>query len=267
MMAIDVPRPPFTSLIPRARRLYAAALAALRHDAETKAWEVVAEARRALASHVGSVATRVHEGRPGPAIVEIARACRADLVAMGSGRLRAWSFLAERASVHVVRHAHCSVLIAKDLSAEPQRFLLALDGSADAWRAMRWLADLRLSPEAWIHIVAVVSCRKGSETEERVDGRDHNGVSRAGGREAEGAAARNLLNEASHRLAASGARVTAIIRRGRAVGEILAAARAFAPHLLVVGAREEQASPNTVLRGFAERVVVRAHCSVLVVRS
>jgi nucleotide-binding universal stress UspA family protein len=57
---------------------------------------------------------------------------------------------------HVVRHAHCSVLLAKDLPPEPQRFLLALDGSADAGRAIRWLADLRLSPEAWIHVVAVV---------------------------------------------------------------------------------------------------------------
>ena len=160
MMAINVPRPPFTSVIPLARQLYTAALAGLRQDA--KAWEVVTEARRALGSQVGSVATRVQEGQPGPVIVGIARACRADLVVMGSGRSRAWTrFVPGRVSVHVVRHAHCSVLVAKSLPAEPQRFLLALDGSADAGTAIRFLADLRLSAEAWIHVVAVVGGRRG----------------------------------------------------------------------------------------------------------
>jgi nucleotide-binding universal stress UspA family protein len=244
MMAINVPRPPFTSVIPLARQLYTAALAGLRQDA--KAWEVVTEARRALGSQVGSVATRVQEGQPGPVIVGIARACRADLVVMGSGRSRAWTrFVPGRVSVHVVRHAHCSVLVAKSLPAEPQRFLLALDGSADAGTAIRFLADLRLSAEAWIHVVAVVGGRRGGG----VCGR------------------RRLKTEASHHLAASGTRLTATIRRGQTAGEILAAARAFAPHLLVVGAREERAPPDTVLSSLAGRVIGRAPCSVLVARS
>jgi nucleotide-binding universal stress UspA family protein len=126
MMAINVPRPPFTSVIPLARQLYSAALAGLRQDA--KAWEVVTEARRALGSQVGSVATRVQEGQPGPVIVGIARACRADLVVMGSGRSRAWTrFVPGRVSVHVVRHAHCSVLVAKRV------FRPSLNGSC--WRS------------------------------------------------------------------------------------------------------------------------------------
>jgi nucleotide-binding universal stress UspA family protein len=233
MMVIDVPGPPFTSLLPSARRRYAAALAALRQEARAQAWEVVAEARRLLAPHVGSVATRVQEGRPGPVAVEVARACRADLVAIGSGRPRARPhMLAERVAVHVARHAHCSVLVARGVPDEPQRLLLALDGSADAERALRWLADLRLSGEAWIHVVAV-------------DG----------------------VGEACSWLAASGARVTATVRRGQAAGEILAAARVCAPHLLVVGARGERAAPDTGLSDLARRLVARAPCSVLVVRA
>ena len=267
MTAIEVPRPPFTSVIPLARRLYSAALAGLRQDAKAKGWEVVAEAGRALGSHVGSVATRVQEGRPGPVIVEFARACGADLVAVGSGRSRAWTrFLAGRVSVHVVRHAHCSVLMAKSLPAEPQRFLLALDGSADMRTAIRGLADLRLSPEAWIHVVVVVG-RKGSWVHRSLDWWSHNRGARVGRLAAECAAAERLVTEASHRLAASGARVTATIRRGQTAGEILAAARAFAPHLLVVGAREERATRDTALSSLAERVIIRAPYSVLVVRS
>jgi nucleotide-binding universal stress UspA family protein len=266
MMAINVPRPPFTSVIPLARQLYSAALAGLRQDA--KAWEVVTEARRALGSQVGSVATRVQEGQPGPVIVGIARACRADLVVMGSGRSRAWTrFVPGRVSVHVVRHAHCSVLVAKSLPAEPQRFLLALDGSADAGTAIRWLEDLRLSAEAWIHVVAVVGGRRGSWVYRGLGPRGHNKGARVGRLAAECAAAEGLVTEASHRLAASGARLTASIRRGQTAGEILAAARAFAPHLLVVGAREERATPDTVLSSLAGRVIGRAPCSVLVVRS
>jgi nucleotide-binding universal stress UspA family protein len=236
-------------------------------DAEAKAWEVVAEARRALGSHVGSVATRVQEGRPGLVIVGIARACHADLVAIGSGRSSAGTrFLAERVSVHVVRHAHCSVLMAKSLPAEPQRFLLVLDDSADEGTAIRWLADLRLSPEALIHVVAVVGGRRDSWVRRSLDRRGHIKGTRVG-RLTECAAAESSVTEASHRLAASGARVTAAIRRGQTAGEILAAARAFAPHLLVVGAREERAAPDTVLSSLAERVIARAPCSVLVVRS
>jgi nucleotide-binding universal stress UspA family protein len=193
---------------------------------------VVAEARRLLAPHVGSVATRVQEGRPGPVAVEVARACGADLVAIGSGRRRAWTRLfTERVAVHVVRHAHCSVLVARGLPDEPPRFLLALDGSADAERALQWLADLRLSPEARIHVMA---------------------AERAG--------------EACHRLAASGARITATIRRGHGAGEILAAARVSAPHLLVVGARDGRA-PAAGLGDVARGLVARAPCSVLVVRA
>jgi nucleotide-binding universal stress UspA family protein len=156
--------------------------------------------------------------------------------------------------------------MAKNLPAKPQRFLLALDGSADEGTAIRWLADLRLSPEACIHVVAVVGGRKGSWVHRSLDRRGHNRGARAG-RLAECAAAESSVTEASDRLAASGARVTATIRRGQTAREILAAARAFAPHLLVVGAREERAAPDTVLSSLAERVIARVPCSVLVVRS
>ncbi|MGH2399924.1 MAG: universal stress protein, partial [bacterium] len=157
LTVLDIPHPPFTSLTPAARRAYGAAIGTLRQDARDKALEVIAEVRRALEPHVESVAARIHEGSPGPLIVETAMACRGDLVVVGCRGLGAIkSFFLGSTSTHVVRSGHCSVLLAKRPPSGGRRFLLALDGSAHARAALQWLADLDLSPEDWIQVVTVV---------------------------------------------------------------------------------------------------------------
>jgi nucleotide-binding universal stress UspA family protein len=240
MTVIDLHLAPFTSVLPAARRLYAGAVTALRQDAKAKAWGVLDKTRHAVAPHVDSVGSRVQEGRPGPAIVDAATACGADLVVVGCPKLRPWRRLtAGRVAIHVARSARCSVLVAKRLPAAPGRFLLALDGSADSEAAVRWLADLRLSSEAWVHIVA------GEKQDE-------------------------IVTEASKRLAASGARVTATIRSREAGSEILAVARVVQPDVIVVGSRSEGATRRPIVArdidSVARRIVVGAGCSVVVVR-
>ena len=228
-----------TSVLPAARRLYASAVTALRQDAMTKARAVLEKARGALGPHVDSLVTRVHEGLPGPAIVDAARACRADLVVVGCRKRRGWRRLvAGRVAIHVARRAHCCVLVAKGLSGGPQRFLLALDGSADSQAAVRWLADLRLSSEAWIHVVAI---------DEDVE----------------------IVAEAGRRLVASGARVAVTVRPRDAGREILAVARVLEPHLIVMGVKPKDSTPgtNVSMGRVAREVVVRARCSVLLARS
>lgn len=266
MMTVEVPHPRFTSLLPAARRLYNAALTTLRHDAEARAKEVVTQGRRALELHVGSVITRVHEGSPAAVIVEMAKACRADLVAVGSrglGALR--GFPLESVSRHVVRNASCSVLLAKCPPDGDRRVLLALDGSAHAGAALRWLTDLDLSQEAWIHVVAVAEPPRISSTTERV-GRQGTEEAVLGGRLGAGGRAEQVVIEAQRRLAARGVRVTATVRRGRAAAEILAVVREFGPQLLVLGAKGQHSPQESVLGGVASRLIGHAPCSALVVR-
>ena len=163
LSVVDVRHPPFTSLTPTARRAYGSAIATMRRDARHKAQEVIAEARRALEPHVQSIDGRIHEGSPGPLIVDTAMACRGDLVVVGCRGLGAIkTFFLGSASRYVARSGHSSVLLAKRPPNGERRFLLALDGSAHARAALQWLADLHLSPEDRIHVVTVVESPKVS---------------------------------------------------------------------------------------------------------
>ncbi|HXG27175.1 MAG TPA: universal stress protein [Candidatus Binatia bacterium] len=77
---------------------------------ETAAQALVIRGRRAGVK----MAFMVWEGEPGPSIVEAAEAEGADLVVVGShGRNRVERFVLGSVSDHVVRNAHCPVLIVR----------------------------------------------------------------------------------------------------------------------------------------------------------
>jgi nucleotide-binding universal stress UspA family protein len=77
---------------------------------EGAAQSVVVRGRRAGVN----VSFLVWEGEPGPAIVEAAESERVDLVVVGSrGRSRVERAVLGSVSDHVIRHAHCPVLIVR----------------------------------------------------------------------------------------------------------------------------------------------------------
>ena len=74
--------------------------------------EVLDKARTDREGRIDSVATRMHLGYAGPTIVDMARACRTDLVTVGSRGLGMYKgFLLGSVSDYVAQHAHCSVLV------------------------------------------------------------------------------------------------------------------------------------------------------------
>jgi len=267
MTAVDFPHPRFTSLTPGARRAHVAALTTLHQDAEAKAKESVTEARRALDPHVASVTTRVHEGPAGATIVEMAKACRADLVAVGSRGLGAFKgFLLGSVSNHVMRHAHCSVLLAKCPPKGNLRILLAFDSSAPAGAAIRWLKELDLSAGAWIHVVTVLQGPKISGTTDDGD-RQRNEEARFPDCLPAGGDAREEVGAlAGQSPSGQAVRMTAAVRRGHAASEILAAVREFEPELLVLGARGQHSPAESPLGSVAAKVIGRAPCSAVIVR-
>ena len=267
MTAVNVPQPRFTSLTPVARRAYGTALATLRREAEATAEKAIMEGRRALEPHVASVATRIHKGEPGPVIVETAKACRADLVAVGCRGLGAIKrFTLGSVSDHVVRHAPCSVLLAKCPPEGDRLFLLAMDGSVHAQTALRILTDLDLSPEAWIHVVVVVESVRTPSSTDSWDRRREEKAAVPGRPGAEGTVAEELVAEARQRLGARGVRVTGAVRRGHAVSEILAAVREFGPQVVVLGAKGSHSPPESPLGRVASKVIRHASCAALIVR-
>jgi len=267
MTAVHVPPPPFTSFVSSAQRAFDAASVTLRREAEVRAEEVLAKARYASETCVASVATRMHAGSPGTTIVEMARACRVDLVAVGSRGLGPYKgYLLGSVSDHVVNHARCSVLLAKTPPKRTGRYLLALDDSRYAVAVLRWLGELDLSKGAWIHLVKVIRSAKEFP--------DPDGGDWACGCERTAPAIFAPWGDAPEVLEAmcevgldsKVARVTVEVRFGQEVPEILASARKFDPDLLVMGAKGRYASAASPLGNVARNVVDHSPCSILIVR-
>jgi len=267
MTAVHIPPPPFTSFVSSAQQAFDAALVALRREAEVRAGEVLAKARHALEASVASVATRMHAGSPGPTIVEMARACRVDLVAVGSRGLGPYKgYLLGSVSDHVANHARCSVLLAKTPPKRTGRYLLALDDSRYAVAVLRWLWELDLSKGASIHLVKVF--RSMEEFPDPDGGEWVCACDRtAPAMFAPWGGAPAVLEAMCEKgLDAKAARVTVEVRFGQEVPEILASVRKFEPELLVIGAKGHYASAGSPLGNVARELVDHAPCSVLIVR-
>ncbi len=86
-----------------------------RMDQRRAAREAAAQSVVARGKRTGvDVSFMVWEGEPGPAIVEAAEAERVDLVVVGTrGRNRVERAVLGSVSDHVIRHAHCPVLIVR----------------------------------------------------------------------------------------------------------------------------------------------------------
>ncbi len=267
MTAVHIPPPPFASFVSSAQQAFEAELVTLRLEAEVRAEEVLAKARHAFEASASSVATRMHAGSPGATIVEMARACRVDLVAVGSRGLGPYKgYLLGSVSDHVANHARCSVLLAKTPPKRTERYLLALDDSRYAVAVLRWLRELDLSKGARIHLVKVF---RSMDDFPDADGRDW---VCACDRTAPamfapwGDAPEVLEAMCEEGLDTKVARVTVEVRFGQEVPEILASVRKFKPELLVMGARGHYSSAASPLGNVARELIDDAPCSVLIVR-
>ena len=267
MTAVHVPPPPFTSFVSSAQQAFEAASVALRREAEVRAEDVLARARSVLEAGVPSVATRMHAGDPGATIVEMARACRADLVAVGSRGLGPYKgFLLGSVSDHVANHARSSVLLAKTPPKRTGRYLLALDGSRYSVAVLRWLWELELAEGARIHLVKVFRSVK------EFPDPDGGGWACACERPAPamfapwGDAPEVLEAMCEEGLDTKAARVTVEVRFGQEAPEILASVRKFDPDLLVIGAKGRFSTAPSPLGNVARKLIDHAPCSVLIAR-
>jgi nucleotide-binding universal stress UspA family protein len=267
MTAVHVPPPLFTSFVASAQEAFDAEMVTLRRDAEVRAEDVLAKARFALEGSVASVSTRMHSGSPGATIVEMARACRVDLVVVGSRGLGPYKgYLLGSVSDHVANHARCSVLLAKTPPKRTGRYLLALDDSEYAVAAIRWLRELELPDGAMIHLVKVFP---SMEHFPFPDGRNWTCACERGAPAIFtpwGNAPEVMEAMCEEGLDTKVARVTVEVRFGQEVPEILASVRKFEPDLLVMGAKGHYSTAASQLGNVARKMVDHAPCSVLIVR-
>lgn len=136
-----------------------------------------------------------------------------------------------------------------------ERIVIAFDGSEGALDALA--RTVRLAGEgSEVHVVAVGRIPEYAETVGEVEE----------AKEQAGRFYRRAVDEAVESLRAEGVTATSHIEFGKPGDTILRVAEALQADLIVLGTNRHSALRRRVLGATVDKVVDRAHCSVLVVR-
>jgi nucleotide-binding universal stress UspA family protein len=227
---------------------------------------IVDEAKAVLAPYGFAVETDVAVGDPKAEIVRLAEEWGADLLVLGARGLGLVKrFLLGSVSYAVARHAPCPVLVVKGRPRKLGSVLVAMDGSEDSFRAVRFLQSLGLPRQTKVRLLSVVEqLRYPSSAPQSVHGQIVRMLKEL---EAE---RRGELEKVLERAAAhfddKVTRVTRSTPTGNPADEIVATAGDHDADLVVVGARGLGGMARLLLGSVSERVLRHARCPVLIVK-
>ena len=243
-------------------------------EASPTVWDALMDVAKAEASRTQALLRRrwpdagvvVTAAPPVPGILAEARRLRARAVVLGSRGLGAIGrLLLGSVSRGVVREARSAVLVVRGSARAPRRFLIGIDGSPHARRAVAFVATLPPPRGGQVYLISVVEPIRLPSTGLLPSKIRAALTSEAAKAEKDRqAAARRQLANAEARLTRAGWRARSEVRSGRPLDEVLAATRGA--DILVVGARGVGAMERLLLGSVAEGAVSRAPVSVLVVR-
>jgi nucleotide-binding universal stress UspA family protein len=249
----------------------------LRHQEDEENFQ--AEAERTLEESVdrvsktgGTVAeSHLRVGEAAKEIVELAEELGVGLVVLGSsGRGRMRRALMGSVATSVLRHAHCSVLVARDPGHGPERghayppgkILVAVDGSQESSEAARVAGEIAKAMGSEAHLVYAMQ-------EERY--RPHLGPEMWEGWE-EGFAhakrsARSWVEEQAEPMRSEGVKTAeSHLVLGRPDAAIVWLAEKIGAGLVVVGSRGLGSMKRTLIGSVSDSVARHGHCPVMVVR-
>jgi nucleotide-binding universal stress UspA family protein len=227
---------------------------------------VVGDAATAIEPSGVTVERQILLGRPSAAIVDHANAFGADLIVMGSrghGPLR--TMLLGSVSAEVVDHAPCPVLVAR--SPQVRRILIAHDGSYLARAAEDLVAGMTPLATQPVEIVSVVRTHQPSADTiapaamGRAVDQDRTAVAESHRHH------EDLARDAAERLARLGREVTWAIRSGDPAHALIEEAEARGVDLVAMGTHGRTGLDRIVMGSVARKVLIHAHCSVLIVRA
>lgn len=204
-------------------------------------------------------------GRPASAIVDEARAFRADLIVVGNrGHGQFETMLLGSVSAEVVDHAPCPVLVAR--TPRLRTILLADDGSEGAKEAADLLAEwpifqgLRVTVMSVSEVAVPWSAGMAPGLYDQVMESYQESVQEA---RRELAA---LVSATADRLSDAGLVTSVEVRDGDPAPSIVKAATEHGVDLIVMGTRGLTGLSRILLGSVARNVLIHAPCSVLIVR-
>lgn len=175
------------------------------------------------------------------------------LLSIGSRGLDALDrFMLGSVSSHAVHHAPCSVLVVKERPRPIRQVVVAIDGSAESDKAVKFLMHhFNPAPDGpdrepvMVTVTHSVPSLKYPEVKET---------------------GRTLVQRYASKLAKTGFQTRESLRAGKPADEILTVAKLYKADLIVTGAKGLGAIRRVLLGSVSARVAQHAHCGVLVVR-
>ena len=224
-------------------------------------------AERLQANPALKVSHSVVEGYPSTAIVDQANEWGADLIMIGShGHSGLVRFFVGSVAKAVVHNASCSVEIVRPSSEKKEkdgrRVLVATDGSESSLNAVKMVAAFKWPAATEVRAVSVAEVFIGA-----IDPWYTTGDMMEQIREASLTQARDAVKETSPLLSEAGLNVSTDVLIGSAKARIVEEADEWGADLLVVGSHGRRGLTRVLLGSVSEAVAMRAHCSVLVVRT
>ncbi len=239
-------------------------------DAGDRALErEISRARRLVRHRWPDLTVSTSSSPPIEAIVGEARRRRAGLIVLGSRGLGfARRLMLGSVSRGVARRAGCPVLVVKGGRRRIKRVVLALDGSANASRALGFLlARCQVSAGGRVTVVRVLE-PIGPRSPGLLPGPVRRAVL-ASAADLNAKRTRQARREVSHAAALlnrAGWRARGLVQQGLPLGEVLRHVSAARADLVVMGARGTSGLARVLLGSVAEGVLDRSPVPVLLVR-
>jgi nucleotide-binding universal stress UspA family protein len=230
---------------------------------------IVARTRRALARRWPDAEVTLVDKPPAEAILNAARRLEAAAICIGwrgHGGFR--RLLMGSVSREVVRHAACPVLVVRQRPRHVRAFLVGVDGSLNARRAVTFLSRLHPPPTGGgvtvVRVEEPAGLMSAGLLPGNIPGRLRREVAALSAERL--AKAERDVEKAASQLRRAGWRVRTSVRSGAPLNELLATVAVTRAHVLVVGARGVRGLSRVLLGSVAEGSLNHSPVPVLVAK-
>jgi nucleotide-binding universal stress UspA family protein len=240
----------------------------LQKSEDERALEMLTALSKRIATRSLKVETMIRRGNPADEIIKTCQNIGVDLVLVGlKGASDSPEFLLGSVAHKVIKHAPCSVLVAKKESEVISKVLVPLDGSKYSDEVLRFLLRMPLPQHTEILAMTVVQSFAAAFVKAYTLDLERDQQITTELQEAEEKAARRLMVEAESQFRKAGYRVSTIVARGDPSREILRETAEQNVDLITMGTRGLTGVRGFFLGSVAQRIAGYAKASVLIVRS